>query len=348
MLEQYTISDVLTWLDEKTLVLNTNFQRRNVWPQAAKTFLIDTVLRDRPMPKIYLRTRTDVSTRRSFREVVDGQQRLRAIYEFANGEFALDSRAQEFEGKRYTDLSEDDQRNYLSYQVGVEQLLNADDEDVLDVFHRLNSYGLPLNPQELRHGSYQGAFRWAVLDASKRWSVLWERYQVVGLRARVRMVDDELMAQMFGVVLEGVVDGGQPTITRLYKTYDGGLPLETLDKVDGVVAYILDHFSDVLETGLSRSPHFLMWFAAVTHGLFGIPNGDMGDNMPSEDPRVLTDLPAAKANLGRLSEVLELSEEEIPVRFVPFKLASAGTTQRIRSRRIRFPLLWRALLPETL
>ncbi len=344
MIEQYTISDILTWLDEKTLVLNTNFQRRSVWPLDAKRYLIDTILRGRSVPLIYVRTVTDVKTRRSYREVVDGQQRLRAMHEFATGQFALGSRAGEFKGKRYGELDEEDQRNFLSYQIGVEQLFNADEEEVLDTFHRLNAYGLSINPQELRHGKYQGAFRWAVVEASKRWSVLWAQYQVVGLRARVRMADDELMSQMFGVVLEGVVDGGQTTINRLYKNYDKELASDAEERVDRAVDYILNNLSEIMETSLSRAPHFLMLFAAVSHALFGIPKGDMGNAMPPRDSRALTDIMTAKSNLGQLAEVLELNEEEIPRRFVPFRIASAGTTQRIRSRKIRFEVLYQALL----
>ncbi len=347
MFEQYTVSDIITWLDEKTLVLNANFQRRSVWATTAKTYFIDTILRGRPTHKIYLRTRTDVRTRRSYREVVDGQQRLRTIHEFASNEFALGSRAEEFAGKRYEYLDEDDKKQFLSYLISVEQLFNASDEEVLDIFHRLNAYGLALNRQELRHGKYQGVFRWAVTEASSRWSVLWDRYQVVGIRNRVRMADDELKAQIFGVILEGVVDGGQPSIERLYKKYDGGMPSNTVERVDETLDYIVESLTEIMETGLSRATHFLMLFAAVAHARYGIPQGGMKDDeMPPRDSRALTDIIAAKANLELLAEALEVSEEEVPKRFVPFRIASAGTTQRIRSRKIRFPLLYRALLPD--
>lgn len=346
MIEQYTVSDILTWLEDKTLVLNTNFQRRNVWPAVAKTFLIDTILRERSVPIIYVRTVTDVKTRRSYREVVDGQQRLRTIQEFVNGDFALSGRAAEFRGMRYADLDEEDKRNLLSYRVGVQQLFNATDDEVLDTFHRLNAYGLSLNAQELRHGKFQGAFRWAVVEASKRWSVLWTQYQVVGLRARVRMADDELVAQMFGIVLEGVADGGQPAIKKLYEKYDRQLPNDTEEELDSAVDYVLNNLSEIMETSLARAPHFLMLFASVAHGRFGIPEGDMRDAMPPRDSRALTDMIAAKSNLAILAEVLELDEEEIPERFVAFRIASAGTTHRIRSRKIRFPLLYQALLPD--
>lgn len=350
MLEQYPVADLMTWLDEKTLVLNAEFQRRAIWPPTAKTYLIDTILRDKPVPNIYMRTDIDSKTRRAFREVVDGQQRLRTIYEFVNGDWELGSRAEEFRGNRFVDFDEDVQQAFLSYRIGVVQLFNASNADVLDVFKRLNSFSYTLNPQELRHGKYQGEFREVVRQASSNWSSgLWDRYNVVTLRARVRMGDDELMAQMFGVILEGVIDGGQPSIERLYRNYDRDIPKRTVGAVDTVITYITENYTEVLDTtGLVRGPHFLMLFAAVAHALMGIPEGDLGSDMPPKDSRELTDLQMAKSNLGILGEVLEAGEEIVQdrlPRFAAFKMASGGSTQRIRSRRIRFPLLYRALLP---
>ena len=350
MLEQYTVADILTWLDEKTLVVNREFQRSSkVWPIAAKVYLMDTILRGMPIPKIYVRTQTDVSTRRSYREVVDGQQRLMAIQSFARDEFPLRQAGDdlaEFAGKRYSELDEEDKLKFLEYQLPVEQLLNATDAYVFDVFQRLNTYNYNLSPQELRHGKYHGIFRNAVISSSKRWAFLWDKYNVIGKRARVRMADDELMAQLFGIILEGVTDGGQPRTERLYKAYDEAMPDYVPGRVDHTLDYITLNFSEVLETGLARSPHFLMLFAAVAHAKFGIPPGGMADDMPARDASALTDVAAAVVNLSILADALDRDTDEISERFHEFRLASAGTTQRIRSRRVRFLMSCKALLPD--
>lgn len=350
MLEQYTVADILTWLDEKTLVVNREFQRSGrIWPTDAKVYLMDTLLRGMPIPKIYIRTQTDVTTRRSYREVVDGQQRLMAIQSFARDEFPLrktDDALVELSGKRYSELDEGTKLKFLEYPLPVEQLLNATDAYVFDVFQRLNTYNYNLSPQELRHGKYHGAFRNAVITSSKRWAFLWDKYNVIGKRARVRMADDELMAQLFGVVLEGVTDGGQPKIERLYRTFDEEMPDCVTGRVNRSLDYIIGNLSETLETGLARSPHLLMLFAAVAHAKFGIPSGGMGDDMPPRDERSLTDVAAALANLSVLADVLDRDTDEIPERFHEFRVASAGTTQRIRSRRVRFQISYRALLPD--
>ena len=347
--DQYPISDLLTWMDEKTIILNAEFQRRSVWPPSARVFLIDTILRDRPMPNIYIRTKTDLRTRRAYREVVDGQQRLRAINDFASDNLALTRIAKEFAGLKYSDLDHEGKTQFLTYNIGTVQLFNISDEDVLDVFHRINAYGLRLNPQETRHGKYQGAFCNAAIDAAKKWVPLWDKYRVVGLRDRVRMADDELMALMLGVILEGVIDGGQPRTNRLYERYDEELPHDTERKLNCTIEFILTEIPEIMETGLSRSPHFLMMFAAVAHALFGIPEGDVGlEDMPERDPLALSDMDMVRSNLGTLADVLQSSDDEIPSRLVSFKLASAGSTQRIRGRKVRFVALYRALLPTSI
>ena len=293
-----------------------------------------------------LRTKTDLRTQRAYREVVDGQQRLRAIKDFASDDLVLTKTAKEYAGLQYSRLDDESKTRFLTYSIGTVQLFNIPDDDVLDVFHRINAYGLRLSPQEMRHGKFQGEFRNAVIDASKRWVPLWDAFQVVGLRNRVRMADDELMALMMGVVLEGVTDGGQPKTNKLYERYDKHIPKHTERKLNDTIKFIITELSQIMETALSRGPHFLMLFAAVSHALYGIPAGDIGEeDMPSRNPKALTDMEMVRANLGDLADILHSSDVDIPRHLVPFKVASAGTTQRIRGRKARFLALYQALLP---
>ena len=68
--------------------INTNpdFQRPAVWGLAQKQLLIDTILRDYDVPKLYWRK---TGSKPDTYDVVDGQQRLRTIWAFFNNEFKL-------------------------------------------------------------------------------------------------------------------------------------------------------------------------------------------------------------------------------------------------------------------
>lgn len=352
--QQYPISDLYNWIKHGELKLAPEFQRADTWTTSAQSFFIDTLLRDLPIPPVYIRLVTDANTKTSYREVVDGQQRLSAIIKFIDGQLVLDKRSKEFAGSSYDTLEESEQKQFLAYQIGVEQLFGADDDTVLDIFHRINAYGLSLNRQELRHGKYQGGrfqgdFRWAVIRTAERWEVLWAQYRVVTVRNRVRLLHHELVAQLLGIILDGVTDGGQPKIDRLYERYDVYDLEKAEERCDMAIQYIVDHFSAVLSTKLGSGPHFMMIFAAVAHALYGIPKGDMRPEhggLPERDQRVLDDVIVANNNLMALADLFDVSADQVPERLSKFKVAIAGTTQRIRSRSVRFSTAFRALLPE--
>jgi len=142
----YSINDFVEWHKAKQLELNPRFQRRPVWSDKAKSYLLDTILRGKPIPKIFIRQKINVSTKTSIRDVVDGQQRLRAILSYINDGFVV-SKAQnaEYGGLCFSQLPEDIQGQVLAYEVSVDLLINLPDADVLDIFSRLNSYAVILN-----------------------------------------------------------------------------------------------------------------------------------------------------------------------------------------------------------
>lgn len=348
VLEQYPISDILEWREKKQLELNPDFQRGKVWTTNAKSFFIDSILRGLPVPKFFLRTRVDLQSKRSFREVVDGQQRLRTIIDFSNDDLTLNKRAGEFRGMKYSELPDEYQEAFLSYPLSVDQLMNASDADVLEVFARINSYNVTLNAPESRHAQFQGDFKWVVHLKAREWSRLWEEFEVVSTRQRVRLMHDSFTAEMFGVLMEGVTDGGQPKINRLYTKYDDDFPEDGrpwANRLDETLKYILKNFGDViLDTSLASAPHFLMLFAAVAHARRGIPKGDMGSGMPRRRTTMLRDLSIAEENLGLLADVI--ASDHQPRGFARFWPASKASTQRIASRRVRFPVFYRALGPK--
>lgn len=347
LLEQYRISDFIEWRKQKRLNLNPEFQRGSVWSPAARTFLIDTILRQLPVPKIYLRTNIDVTTKKTVREVVDGQQRMRAILDFAEDGFPLSKRAGEFYGLKYSTLSEEQQERFLAYAIAVDQLVNASDTDVLEVFARLNSYTVTLNAPEKRHAKFQGDFKWGVRSSARQWGVLWEKYKILTVKERVRMLDDSLTAEMFGVLLDGVSDGGQKKIDALYKRYDAGYDTTVVKKLDAVLTFFVAHLADSLAgTPILNPTHFLMLFSALSALLVGIPgNAHVSAVTRIKAKTIEENLDCAREKLLQLGSIID-SDAEPPPKYLKFWKASRSTTQRIASRQIRFPVFVRALAPK--
>jgi hypothetical protein len=85
-----TIAEYCGAMERKDIIVNKTYQRSDkVWPDSARSFLIESVLLGYPVPKIYLHSKTDLKTRRTIKEIVDGQQRSRAIFDFFNDNFNL-------------------------------------------------------------------------------------------------------------------------------------------------------------------------------------------------------------------------------------------------------------------
>ncbi|WP_175516962.1 DUF262 domain-containing protein [Planctomicrobium piriforme] len=122
-----------------------DWQREEVWSDEKKRELIDTILRGWKLPKFYFqKTNTDPDEY----DVVDGQQRLTAIWEFFDGELSLPAEsAGEFGGNTYQSLSEEISDRFDDYEIEYDEITDATDEDVKEFFKRLQA-GLPLTGSE--------------------------------------------------------------------------------------------------------------------------------------------------------------------------------------------------------
>ena len=336
MLEQYRIADFIEWNRDKKLQLNPDFQRGSVWVPTARVFLIDTILRGLPVPKIFLRTKIDPLMQTSIREVVDGQQRLRAILDFAGDKFRLTSRASEFANLTYSELPNQQKRDFLEYPLAVDQLVNASENEVLEVFSRLNSYNVTLNPAEQRHAQYQGKFKWVVRDMSKKWEHIWSTYNILSTRERVRMEDDVTIAQLLMIATEGIKDGGADKIGKFYRANDSEFPSgeDSCQKVNQALSFFDNHLGEIIkETRLASPPQFLMLIAALMHRQCGIDLTSLKGHTVTAKMGV-GPIDMVHSNLLTLASALE--SETPPDPFVPFVAASKSSTQRIASRTPRF------------
>jgi hypothetical protein len=87
-----------------------------VWPPAARSFLIDTVILGFPMPTLSLLEKFDLQSRKVHKEIVDGQQRSRAILDFFRNEMVL-TKPSKFAGSRYDDLDDEYKLTFAEYRL---------------------------------------------------------------------------------------------------------------------------------------------------------------------------------------------------------------------------------------
>ena len=174
----YSISDFQELYNDSKLELSPKFQRRSVWSTSAKAFLADTVIRGKPFPKSILIQ--EFKEGRTIRVVVDGQQRLRAIFDFIDDGIKV-SRAhnKEYAGRVFSALPEEVQSDFLAYEVGCDVPNDAPLHELLDIFARINRYTVKLNPQELRNAQYSGYFKTCASEIGYEFIDYWQTYRIL-------------------------------------------------------------------------------------------------------------------------------------------------------------------------
>ena len=345
-LHPYTIVDFVTWYNQKRLILSPDFQRGSVWTQTAKVYLIDTILNELPIPQVFYRTKINLEDQSVIREVVDGQQRLRAILEFAANKLRLTSKSPSYSGKYYKDLDETEQEKFLSYKIASVQLLNASDGDVLEVFARLNSYSVRVTPPELRHARYNEPVKWAIFNAAHDWMHLWKDHKIFSMREIVRLKHTSIMAEMFMMIDRGLDNGGEGEIDRYYRnrvSFDDDYFGNIRKLLDEILAELVEHTSHYfIDSTFYDAPNFLVLFAAVGFLDGKIPCSRITEEIEEyRDKRV--DWIRASDGLLRIAQAFEV-EENARSGFHDFVSATRSTTHRIASRKVRLHTLARELV----
>lgn len=134
----------------KKIDTNPDYQRPAVWTKAQKQLLIDSILRDFDVPKIYLHEKGNDNY-----DVIDGQQRIRTIWSFYDDEFALAKDAEPINGieianKKYSELDMSISDIIDGYSLDF-VILDTDNEDeIREMFLRLQN-GTTLKAQEKRN-----------------------------------------------------------------------------------------------------------------------------------------------------------------------------------------------------
>ena len=128
-----------------------------------------------PAPAIFLYEEVSVDGTSQY-HVVDGKQRLTAVFEFASGQFPV---------------------SFWTYQFSFEYLPTNDETIINSIFERINKNTAKLTRQELRHARFSGAFISVAEEMAERMvKILPESFPRIESQSRKQMKDVELVANL--------------------------------------------------------------------------------------------------------------------------------------------------------
>jgi len=340
VISPYPISEFLNWQASDQLVISPRFQRRRVWIPKAQSYLIDTILKQMPIPPVYIRFIIEPARHRTIREVVDGQQRIGTIFDFIKGKFTvLRTHNPEYAGMTYSELPEQTQIKFLSYKISVNMLEGVSDEDVLKIFARLNTYTVPLNKQELRNAESFGVFKQTVYDIAFNHLAFWRNNNILTDHEIARMADAELVSVLLLTMMDGFRDTKDKAIRKFYKDYDDEFAeaVELSSKFERTIDTIGEIFSNRLaQTPFRRVPLFFSLFAFIYDALFGL----QGYSSPrlTFTRQEKDSICNALVNLGQI-----IQSQEPPEHYSQLIEATRRGTADIGKRRLRHQYIWESV-----
>jgi len=212
----YTVDGLLKRVRDRSYEI-PRFQRGDIWSLVQKSRFIESLLLNLPVPGIFVAedpgifiSKEDLDKEKGEKSrhiVIDGHQRLLALQQFCDSEIKKEEKLclvgvqAPWDKKYFEDLSIDDQRQLENSIIHTTIIKPRDPgnsdvgEAILEIFHRLNTGGNFLSPQEIRVAvsfSHEMSEFLESINENENW-----RY-VYG-RPNKRMKDQELILRFWAL-----------------------------------------------------------------------------------------------------------------------------------------------------
>lgn len=296
--QSLVIQDIINLEKQGDLNLNPWYQRRSVWNDSQKSYLINTLFERKPIPTIYVRHSIDLEREKSVKEVVDGQQRIRAVLSFYEGN--ITAFHPEIKKRiKYSDLNSTQKQRFLMTPLPIGYLQGATDGDVIDIFARINSVAKSLNAQEKRNAKYSGAFKQFCVSESTKRLEFFRKYGIFSANDFARMNEVQFMSDLIINMLDGLTSYNSAKLDKYYSNFD-----DTFDRDEEISQSLDDLFdiviqfnpSAIIDTIFKRPPLFFSLLMALysKHGRCDVAKVEQGlmdiDAHYNLDEKTSTDL----------------------------------------------------------
>lgn len=311
------IQDIVNLHKRDELNLRPWYQRRVVWTPQQQSYLVNTIHEQKPIPSIYIRHSIDVSSGRSLREVVDGQQRLAAVLEYVLDKFSA-RHPRHPKPARFSQLTRSEKHAFLTTSMSVGYLLGATDADVIEIFGRINSVSKKLSPQEKRNAHFAGEFKQFCLRQASNRVDFWRSHKIFTALQIARMVEVQFVSELVMNIVDGLQDYSPKKIDEFYRKNDKHFSkeVELGKRLDATFSLLVSLSDGTIKDSIFHRP-------PIFFSLFIILDGLKNRLSPSEVEDVI-----AKVEARYLGDKKTRNDTE-------FYVACTSNPHRIRSRQIR-------------
>ncbi|WP_404398535.1 DUF262 domain-containing protein [Idiomarina loihiensis] len=213
---EYDLETIVKKLKSGVIKLNPEYQRKHRWDYDHSSRLIESLILNIPVPFIYISQDIDVDDEVDDEvarySVIDGQQRLTAVFEYMEDKFELQGLEvlADLNGVKYSGLPPFLIRRLEERTIRCLRIDSTLDGQVkYDIFERLNSGSVMLEPQELRNATCRGPFRKLIKELVS-FKPFVDSIALTKTK-KEKMEDEELVLRFFAIAYK---DG--------YKEYRGG------------------------------------------------------------------------------------------------------------------------------
>jgi hypothetical protein len=255
---------------------NPDYQRpSDVWAYTKKSFLIDTILKNFPMPPIFLHQHIDSETGKTVYDVIDGKQRLTTIIDFIENkvnipdDFSDDTYGDEkLNGLFFKDFDEEKligwKKIFWKYELTIEYVDTNQIDIVNNIFDRLNRNGEPLTNQELRNAKYHNSDLYSLIEEATNvgfWRTPLEKLQ------QNRLEHHEFISELLFIILENQIFASDKSeiVDGLFVKYAS----QELSNKNQILKEFKE-ISDILESFKLDLEKYKIYGVSHLYGLFGL------------------------------------------------------------------------------
>jgi uncharacterized protein with ParB-like and HNH nuclease domain len=198
---QLSIGELIELERSGKLNLSPHYQRNAIWAPKAQMELIQTIVDGLPLPNFFFRIDQD-----GHYEVVDGQQRCRAIFAFWQGAIMTNNKLQLTDGNRKSPQYSEFVTFFKRYPLSISILsANLSDAAVESFYVLVNKSGLRLNTPELRKAEYYST-RFLALATKISAMPGFEELNLFTSRSSDRMNDIDFISELLAYLIYGFTD----------------------------------------------------------------------------------------------------------------------------------------------